>query len=157
MHSDAQTVDAYLAALPEDRRAVIAAVLAEVRKNLPPGYEEAISAGMISWQVPLSVYPKTYNGHPLMYAALASQKNHMALYLMTAYGLAAQRKVLEEGFRAAGKKVDMGKACLRFKKLDDLALPVIGSIIAATPMASYVAWEQNMRVEYAAAKAAKKA
>jgi hypothetical protein len=81
VHSDATTVAAYLAGLTPDRRQAIAAVLATIRAHLPAGYEEAMNWGMIAFQVPLEVYPDTYNRRPLLYAAVASQKNHMAVYL----------------------------------------------------------------------------
>ena len=81
MRSEAKTVDGYLAELPRDRREAISAVWRVIVENLPDGYEEAMNWGMITYQVPLSTYPETYNKQPLMYAALASQKNHMAVYL----------------------------------------------------------------------------
>ena len=90
-----------------------------VRRHLPPGYEEAVSRGMLVWQVPLARYPDTYNGHPLWYAALASQKRYLTLHLMNAYGPHAE--ALREGFRAAGKRLDMGKCCIHFRRADDLA------------------------------------
>src|SRR5262245_46822565 len=138
MQSKATTVAKYLAELPEDRRAALKAVRAVIQKHLPKGYVEGMDYGYIAWTVPLSVYPDTYNGQPLCYAALASQKNHMALYLMCAYGDGPLKKKLEAGFKAAGKKLDMGKACIRFKKLDDLPLDVIGEIAGAVPMKRYV-------------------
>ena len=85
MQSNAATVDQYLAELPEDRREVIQKVRQVIRQNLPKGYEEVMNWGMITYQVPLEVYPDTYNKQPLMYAALASQKNHMAVYLSAIY------------------------------------------------------------------------
>jgi uncharacterized protein YdhG (YjbR/CyaY superfamily) len=138
MKSDASTVAEYLDSLPAERRAAIKAVRDVIRKNVPKGYAEGIGSGCIAWSVPLAIYPDTYNGQPLMYAALASQKNHMGLYLMCTYMNAPLRKKLEAGFKAAGKKLDMGKACVRFKKLDDLPLDVIGEIVAAVPMKKFV-------------------
>jgi hypothetical protein len=124
--------------LPEDRRGAIKAVRDVVRKHMPSGYKEGIEYGHISWSVPLSVYPDTYNGEPLCYAALASQKNHMALYLMCAYADGPIKQRLVAGFKAAGKKLDMGKSCIRFKKLDDLPLDVIADATGAIPMKKYV-------------------
>jgi len=132
MRSDATTVDRYLAELPEERRAAIEAVRATILKKLPKGYEEAMNWGMISYQVPLDTYPDTYNGQPLMYAALASQKNYMAVYLTGIYMSEKSRKEFETAYKATGKKLDAGKSCVRFKKLDDLPLPLIGKVIAAT-------------------------
>ncbi len=138
MRSNAKTVKGYFEALPAERRAALEAVLRVVRKNLPKGYEEAVNWGMPTWQVPLSVYPDTYNKQPLMYAALASQKQYMALYLMNVYGFPALRKELEAGFKKSGKKLDRGKSCIRFRKVEDLPLDVIGKIVRATPVAELV-------------------
>ncbi len=138
VQSSAKTVDEYLRSLPDEDRAVISAVRKVVKANLPKGYEESMASGMIGWGIPLSRYPKTYNTQPLAYAALASQKNHYALYLMCAYMDPAQTKALEDGFRKAGRKLDMGKSCIRFKSLDDLPLDVIGEVVASTPVERYI-------------------
>jgi len=138
MQSKAKTVAEYIASLPEDRRGAIKAVRDVVRKHMPSGYKEGIEYGHISWSVPLSVYPDTYNGEPLCYAALASQKNHMALYLMCAYADSPIKQRLVAGFKSAGKKLDMGKSCIRFKKLDDLPLDVIADATGAMPMKQYI-------------------
>ena len=137
--SHAKSVDEYLAALPDDRRAVVTEVRKLIRKHLPKGYEEAVNWGMLSYQIPLEQYPGTYNGQPLGYVALASQKNHCALYLMTPYMDPAKAEELKEAFAQASKKMDMGKSCLRFKSADDLPLPAIGRLIAATPPAAFIA------------------
>ena len=136
--SKATTVPDYLAELPEERRRTISAVRAVVRKNLPKGYQESIGYGMICYTVPLSTCPDTYNGQPLCYAALAAQKNYCALYLMNVYGDAPTAKAFRDGFKKAGKKLDMGKSCVRFKTADDLPLDVIGRTIAATPMKAFI-------------------
>jgi uncharacterized protein YdhG (YjbR/CyaY superfamily) len=138
MQSKAKTVAEYIASLPEDRRGAIKAVREVVKKHLPAGYREGMDYGYIGWSVPLSVYPDTYNGQPLCYAALASQKNHMALYLMCAYAEGPIKQRLVKGFKVAGKKLDMGKACIRFKQLEDLPLDVIAEVTAAVPMKKYV-------------------
>jgi uncharacterized protein YdhG (YjbR/CyaY superfamily) len=142
--SKATTVREYLAGLPADRRPAIEAVLRTVRAKLPKGYQESMNWGMISWEVPLSVCPDTYNKQPLAYAALGSQKNYMAIYLCNVYGIPALREELVAGFKAAGKKLDMGKSCIRFRRLEDLPLDVIGRMIAATPMASFVAFAKKV-------------
>ena len=148
----------YIESLPEPRRSAIRAVRDLVAKNLPSGYREEIGFGMIAYVVPLSVHPKTYNGKALIYAALASQKSHMALYLCNAYASASIKRQLEAGFRSAGKKLDMGKSCLRFQALDDIPLEVIGRTVAATPMKEYVAADRAVHSKEGAAKrkAAKK-
>jgi len=138
MGSDASTVDEYLAALPDDRREALEAVREVVLANLPEGYEEAMNWGMITYQVPLSVEPDTYNGEPLMYAALASQKHHMALYLTSVYADEAASAGFREAYEATGKKLDMGKSCVRFKRLDDLPLELVGETIASTPLEEFV-------------------
>lgn len=148
----AKKIDAYLAALPEDRRTALRAVRETILANLPAGYEEAFDGRFVSYQVPLAVYPDTYNERPLMYAALANQGGFMAVYLCNVYGMAPLRKELEAGFRAAGKKLDMGKSCLRFKKLDDLPLEVIGRMIAATPLEGYVAFAKKAHSKEARAE-----
>jgi hypothetical protein len=140
MRSSATSIKEYLDSLPADRKAALQAVRKTIRAHLPAGYEESFAAGFVSYQVPLAVYPDTYNKKPLMYAALASQKGYMALYLCAAYGIPAVRKALEDGFRAAGKRLDMGKSCVRFKRLDDLPLDAIGRSIASTPMERFVAF-----------------
>jgi hypothetical protein len=137
--SKATSVSAYLAGLPAERRTVVAAVRKLIKANLPAGYKESIGSGAVYYSVPLSVLPDTYNGQPLCYVALAAQKNYYSLYLMSVYGDTPKAKAFKEAFASAGKKLDMGKACVRFKTLDDLPLDVIAKTIAGTPMAAYVA------------------
>jgi hypothetical protein len=143
--SKAQTVAAYLKELPADRRAVIAKVRQVVRRHLPKGYSENMGFGMICYGIPLSKYPKTYNGQPLCYAGLAVHKHHNALYLMGAYADPTQGRKLKEGFAKQGKKLDMGKSCIRFKTLDDLPLDVIGASIASTPPAKMIEYVEANR------------
>lgn len=140
--SAAATVEAYLAELPPERRAVIAQVRDLVNAHLPPGYVEAMNWGMISWEVPLSRYPVTYNKQPLSYAALAAQKNAYSLYLMAA---ATQGQRLRAAYAQAGKKLDMGKSCIRFKKLDDLVPDAIAEAVASMPVDAYIAWYEASR------------
>ncbi|MDQ6717036.1 MAG: DUF1801 domain-containing protein [Gemmatimonadota bacterium] len=123
---------AYLASLPPERRKVIAAVRSVINKNLPKGYVESMSYGMLTYEIPLSKYPDTYNKLPLMYLALAAQKNNFALYLAGVTHNKALMDKLAAAYKAAGKKPDMGKGCLRFKSLDDLPLDVIGKLVAST-------------------------
>jgi uncharacterized protein YdhG (YjbR/CyaY superfamily) len=133
MRSDAATVKEYLDALPDDRRRAITAVRKVIRTHLPDGYEEAMNWGMITYQVPLMTYPDTYNKQPLMYAALASQKRHMAVYLTGIYTSEVSREAFEKAYRATGKRFDVGKSCVRFRTLDDLPLDLIGETIASMP------------------------
>jgi hypothetical protein len=137
--SQAATVAAYLAELPADRRAIVSAVRTVVNKHLPKGYVEVMSWGMITWEVPLRVAPDTYNGQPLGYAALAARKGSYSLYLMGAYAFPDVLKALQDGFASAGKRLDMGKSCVRFKTLEALPLDVIGKAIASVPLKTFVA------------------
>ncbi len=142
MQSKAATVEQYLAELPEDRRKAIEAVRQVVLKNLDKDYEEGIQYGMIGYYVPHRVYPAGYHcdpKQPLPFANLASQKNHMALYLMCVYGETDHSKWFREAWAKTGKKLDMGQACVRFKKVEDLALDVIGEAIRRVPAKKYVA------------------
>ncbi len=139
MPSSAKTVDEYLASLPPDRRAALTAVRAKVNARLPSGYEEGMLYGMPSWYVPMARFPVTYNNQPLCLASLGSQKNHMAIYMMNVYSDPATDKWFRAAYKAAGKKLDMGKSCVRFKKVDDLALDVIGDAIARTGVDAYCA------------------
>tara|TARA_B100000470_G_scaffold164139_1_gene128982 strand:- start:1263 stop:1874 length:612 start_codon:yes stop_codon:yes gene_type:complete len=102
-----------------------------VRKHLPKGYEEAMNWGMITYQVPLKTCPQTYNGQPLIYVALASQKNHMAVHLTGIYSSAQGRAKFEQAYRATGKRFDVGKSCVRFKQIDDLPLSLIGETVGS--------------------------
>lgn len=143
--SAAATVDQYLADLPPERRAVVAAVRDFVNAHLPTGYVEAMAFGMIGWGVPLSRYPHTYNGRPLCYVGLAAQKNAYSLYLMGCYMDSAEDKALRGAYAKAGKKLDMGKSCLRFKSPDDLLLEDIGRIIASLPVDGYIARYESVK------------
>ena len=136
--SKAPTVDEYLAELPPERRSVVSAVRDVVRKHLPKGYTETMNWGMISYELPLDRYPDTYNGQPLSYAALAAQKSYFALYLPAVYQDAEQAAWLAGEFKKAGKKLDMGKSCLHFKRPDDLPLDVIAKVIASTPPDKFI-------------------
>lgn len=139
MHSDATTPAKYLAELPDDRRAALGAVREVVLANLPAGIVESMNWGMITYEVPLETYPDTYNGQPLAYAGLASQKNHMAVYLMGVYGSDQLAAEFEEAYRATGKRLDMGKSCVRFRRLDDLPLDVVGRAVGALTLEQFLA------------------
>ena len=141
MQSKARTVDAYLAELPEDRREAIAAVRDVIRRNLDPDYEEGMQYGMIGYFVPHRVFASGYHcdpRQPLPFATLGSQKNHMALYLMCVYGHAETAKWFRQAWQKSGKKLDMGKACVRFKRIEDLPLDVIGETIRRVPAKKYI-------------------
>lgn len=135
----AQTPQEIIAALPPGRREAISRVRDVIVANLPPGYEEGVQFGMISYHVPLSVFPNTYNRRPLGYLALASQKNYMSLYLNNVYGDRETERWFKERYAASGKRLDMGKSCLRFKRVDDLPLDVIAETVARTPVDRFIA------------------
>lgn len=138
MKSDAASIKDYLAEMPEDRREAIEKVRKTILANLPDGYEEALNWGMITYQVPLEVYPDTYNKKPLMYAALANQKNHMAVYLTGIYMDEDLNQDFEKKYKETGKRYDVGKSCVRFRKLDDLPLELIGESVAAVGMDEFI-------------------
>ena len=129
MKTTDRSADNYLASLPTDKRAAMEEVLQLLRKNMPSGYEEAMGYGGITFQIPLAQYPNTYNKQPLCYVALAAQKNYCSLYLMSAYGHEPHLEELKAGFQKAGKKLDMGKSCIRFKTADDLELGIIAKLV----------------------------
>ena len=150
--SSASTVQGYLDELPPERREVISLVRKIILDHLPEGYAETMGWGMISYGIPLERYPNTYNGQPLAYVALAAQKHHYALYLMGVYQDKEQEEQLRAAFEKAGKKLNMGKSCLRFRKLDDLPLDVIGDVIAATTPAELIARYEASRKARAAVR-----
>lgn len=141
MQSKAKTVNRYLADLPDARREALQAIRAVVLKNLPKGYEEGMQYGRIGYFVPHSVYPPGYHcdpKQPLPFAGLASQKHYMSISLMCIYG----DPELEAWFRTAwaktGKKLDMGKSCVRFKKIEDVPLKVLGEAIKRVPAKKFI-------------------
>jgi Domain of unknown function (DU1801) len=123
----------------------LTAVADVVRRNLPEGYQEGMQSGMMGWYVPLETFPDTYNGQPLALASLASQKNYMSLYLNNVYGDPQTEAWFRDRYAASGKKLNMGKSCVRFRHLDDLALDVIGETIARTDLESFLAQYMQAR------------
>jgi len=143
--SQAKTVEQYLQELPEERRQIVATVRKMVLDNLPEGYVESMNWGMISYEIPLARYPKTYNDQPLSYVGLAAQKNYYTLYLMGVYTNSREENQLRAAFARAGKKLDMGKCCVRFKRLEDLELGALAKVIAATTPEEYIAYFEERR------------
>ena len=143
--SKAATVADYLDELPTERRAEIARVRDLINEAMPQGYREGIGYGMIGWVIPLEHYPDTYNGQPLPYAGLAAQKNYNSLYLNCAYASKERAERLKAAFAAAGKKLDMGKSCIRFRKADELALDAIRDEIASTPPDEFIRIHEQAR------------
>lgn len=137
--SKAPTPEAYLAELPPERAAFVSRLRDLVNANLPSGYVERMSWGMIGWELPHATYPDTYNGQPLVYAALAAQKSHTALYLNCVYASEERTERLKAAWAAAGKKLDMGKSCLRFKRPEDVAEEVLAETIRSIPVDRFIA------------------
>lgn len=144
VQSSAKTVSEYLKSLPQDRRAVMAKVRATIRAELHSGFVETMGYGMIVYCVPLKRYPVTYNGQPLAFAALAAQKRYYSVYL-PCYHDAALMASFRSGFEKAGKKLDMGKCCVRFRKIEDLALDEIGKVIASVSVDQFIEQHERAR------------
>ncbi|HEU4540839.1 MAG TPA: DUF1801 domain-containing protein [Jiangellaceae bacterium] len=146
MGTDATTVEEYLNSLEPDRRAVVSTVRDVVNAAMPDGYQEGIAHGMIDWSVPLERYPDTYNGRPLQYIALAAQKRYYSLYLNNVYAGSVDESEFRRRWEATGRKLDMGKSCVRFRKLDDLDLHLIAETVASTPVDTFIAQYERSRV-----------
>ena len=151
--SNVKTPAQYIASLPADRAKTIATVRALVNQHIPQGYEECLIWGTIGWTIPLSRYPDTYNQQPICYVALASQKNYCSLYLMGAFWSPAQLQHLKAEFKAAGKKLDMGKCCVHFKSPDDLPLEAIGKLISAISSDEWIEMYEQSRLMTKAGRA----
>jgi len=145
MHNKAKTVKEYLEKLSEERKQAILKVRDVILQNLPVGIVEVMNWGMITYQIPLELYPNTYNGQPLMFAALASQKNNMAIYLSGIYSDDKLREEFIAEYKATGKRLDIGKSCVRFRKIDDLPIELIGKAISALDVKSFIEIYSNVR------------
>ena len=148
VQSKASTVAEYLAELPDQQRAEVEAVRDVILANLPDGYVEGMQWGMISWYVPLEVSGPTYNKQPLSYVALAAQKNYFSVYLTTV--MADYEESFRARWAATGKKLDMGKSCVRFKQASDLALDLVGEAVARLPVQEFLDWHDEHRAKAAA-------
>ncbi len=147
MQSKAVTVSDYLASLPEVRRTAIEAVRKVILANLDKDFEEGMTYGMIGYYVPHQIYPAGYHcdpKQPVPYINLASQKNHMAVYMMGLYADPEYAKWFVDSWEKTGKKLEKGKSCIRFKKVEDLALDVLGQSIKRTPVKKYLAIYEKM-------------
>jgi Domain of unknown function (DU1801) len=143
--SKAPTPEAYLAELPPERSGLVSRLRDLINGNLPDGYVERMNWGMISWEVPLSRYPNTYNGQPLVYAALSAQKNYTALYLNCVQASEARTERLKAAWAASGRKLAMGKSCLRFKRAEDVAEDVLARTIRSIPLDRFIAEHEAKR------------
>ena len=158
MQSKATTVEQYLKELPEDRRAALSAIRSMILKNLDKDFEEGMQYGMIGYFVPHRIFPDGYHcdpKQPLPFVSVASQKNHMAVYLMCIY-MDKSEEQFRKAWQKTGKKLDMGKSCIRFKKLEDVALDVIADVIRNITAKGFVARYQEELQKNAANKPAKK-
>ena len=133
------TFEEYLSGLPEERRPMVEEVRDVILAHLPDGYVETVTPGMLLYEVPLETYPDTYNKRPLGYVAVASQKQYVSLYLMALYAQPDRAAEFERAYRATGKRYDVGKSCVRFRRLDDLPLDLVGDAIASLSVEEYVA------------------
>jgi hypothetical protein len=145
VQSGATTIEAYLAELPDDRRSTIEAVRAVILQHLPDGFTEGMQFGMISYHIPLERYPDTHNQQPLAIAALANQKRYVSLYLMGIYANDDDAWWFREQWTLSGKRLDMGKSCVRFRQLDDVPLDVVGAAIARTSADDLIADYERSR------------
>lgn len=155
MQSKATTVAQYLKELPDDRREAISAVRDVILKNLPKGFEEGMQYGMIGYFVPHALYPNGYHCNPkepLPFANLASQKNHMALYTMTVYGNPDIEKWFTDAWTKGGRKLDMGKSCIRFKKIEDVPLDVVAQLFKKVSVKQYIQMYEDAYVNRAKPK-----
>ena len=147
MQSKAATVAEYLKSLPEDRRRAVEAVRDAFRRHLDKDIEEGMNYGMIGWFVPHRVFPQGYHCNPkqpLPFAGLASQKNHLSLYLMWTYEDTEEEAWLRDAWTKDGRKLDMGKCCIRFKKLEDVPLEVVAEAVRRMPAKKFVAWYEAL-------------
>ena len=144
-----------MVALPEDRREAMTAIREVILKNLPKGYEEGMQWGMPSYFVPLSAYPAGYNcqpDQPLPFVGFASQKNHMVFYGFCIYMDEELKNRFVADWKKTGKKLDMGKSCVRFKKLEDVPLKVIGDAVKRVPMKKYIKQYEKQLQQSSASK-----
>ncbi|TFD80227.1 DUF1801 domain-containing protein [Cryobacterium psychrophilum] len=112
---------------------------------MPRGYELGMPHGMPGWVIPLSTYPKTYNGQPLSYVSLAAQKNYHSLYLMALYGNPAADAAFRAEWAATGLKLNMGKSCLRFKTLADIDLDIVTRSVASLSVEDFLATYERIK------------
>ena len=150
--SQASSVEQYLAELEPSRRHEIQTVRTWLLERLPEGLEEQMNWGMISYQVPLSRFPNTYNDQPLLFAALASQKHKISLYLMSIYAFEDKREKFESDWQASGKKFDVGKSCIRFRTVADIPADIVKEAIGAVSVEQYLEQYQLLREKRREAK-----
>ena len=136
---ETQTPDAYVAAVPDDRRELIDALRATILEHLPEGFEETIEFGMLSYVVPLDRCADTYNGRPLPVVSLANQKRYVSLYLMGVYADDAERDWFVDAWTRSGKRLDMGRSCVRVKRVDDVPFDVVAQAVGRVSIDDLIA------------------
>ena len=150
MQISASSLEEYLSQIPEDRKEAFKQIIDTVNANLPNGFQENLSYGMVGWCVPLETYPAGYHctpGSALPFINLASQKNFIALYHM---GIYAKPKLLdwfvEEFPKYSKRKLDMGKSCIRFKKVEDIPFDLIGELCKKMDVEEWISiYEKNYK------------
>lgn len=150
MQSSATTPAAYLESLPGDRKKIIADLRKAIIKNIPKGYKEVMSYGMLGYVVPHSIYPSGYHcdtSQPLPFICLASQKNHIALYHMGIYAMPGLLDWFQKQWKNhSQKKLDIGKSCIRFKKPEDIPVSLIGDLVSKVTTEEWIAcYEKNFK------------
>jgi len=145
MKPQIKTVSEYIASLPADRKKDIKTLRSLVKKNLPKGFKESFNWGMIAYEIPLSVYPDTYNKKPLLLAAIGSQKNYMVLHLCSLYIKKEDGIWFRAEYKKSGKKLDMGAGCVRFKSLEQLPLDLIAQVIRLNSVRDMIALHEALR------------
>jgi hypothetical protein len=139
------TPEDYIESIPPGRREAIAHVREVINANLPPGYQEGMLYGIISWYVPLESFPDTYNKQPLTLAGLANRKNNMTLYLNNVYGNPTTEHWFKNRWAETGKKLNMGKSCVYFKTIEDLPLDDVAEVIARESLDQFVTHYETVR------------
>lgn len=143
--SNAKTVAEYLHELPDERKKIIQSVRKVIRKNLPKGVCETMNWGMIAYEIPLKIHPKTHNGKPLLYAALGSQKNYLVLHSPAIYLDKKTEAEFRKQTKADGKKLSLGCGCIRFQKADDLSFKAVAGMIGGMTVKGYIEMFQKRR------------
>lgn len=135
------TAEAYIKSLPDERRGLVAFIRNIILENLPKGYAEGIEYGMIAYYIPLTEYPKTYNGQPLGYISIASNKDYVSVYLMSVYGQDGEE--FRRQYKKTGKKLDMGKSCVRFSSIDDIPVELLAKTVAKYTPKQFIELYEN--------------
>ena len=146
----ARTIAEYVKQIPEDRQQVFEKLLSILRENLPPGFEECLSYGMPAFSVPHSLYPQGYHVSPqvaLPFISIASQKNFIAFYHMGLYATPELNSWWQEEYpKYSSRKLDIGKSCVRFKKMDDIPFELIQELAQKVSPEEWIAtYEKQLK------------